>query len=39
MSAPKDVSVLAMVGGDQRIVDAFHDSVKIALEEMERFAA
>lgn len=39
LSAPKDVSVLAMLGGDQRIVDAFHDSVKIALEEMERFAA
>lgn len=39
LSAPKDVSVLAMVGGDQRIVDAFHESVKIALEEMERFAA
>jgi len=39
LSAPKDVSVLAMVGGDQRIVDAFHDCVKIALEEMERLAA
>ncbi|ACB77752.1 MobF family relaxase [Opitutus terrae] len=39
LSAPKDVSVLAMLGGDQRIVAAFHDSVKIALEEMERFAA
>lgn len=39
LSAPKDVSVLAMVGGDQRIVDAFHASVKTALEEMERFAA
>jgi conjugative relaxase domain, TrwC/TraI family len=39
LSAPKDVSVLAMLGGDQRIVDAFHASVKTALEEMEQFAA
>ena len=38
-SAPKDVSVLAMVGGDDRIREAFADSVKIALKEMERFAA
>lgn len=39
LSAPKDVSVLAMVGGDERIVAAFRDSVRVALEEMERFAA
>lgn len=39
LSAPKDVSVLAMVGGDERIRQAFIDSVKIALAEMERFAA
>jgi conjugative relaxase-like TrwC/TraI family protein len=39
LSAPKDVSVLAMVGGDERIRTAFADSVKVALAEMERFAA
>lgn len=39
LSAPKDVSVLAMVGGDGRIRQAFLDSVKATLQEMERFAA
>src|SRR5690606_23264659 len=39
LSAPKDVSVLAMVGGDERVRDAFVASVKTALAEMERFAA
>ncbi|MEO6993099.1 MAG: MobF family relaxase [Lacunisphaera sp.] len=39
LSAPKDVSVLAMVGGDDRVRDAFVDSVKVVLAEMERFAA
>jgi conjugative relaxase-like TrwC/TraI family protein len=39
LSAPKDVSVLAMIGGDERVREAFHESVKIALAEMERFAA
>lgn len=39
LSAPKDVSVLAMVGGDERVREAFHESVKTALAEMERFAA
>ncbi len=39
LSAPKDVSVLAMVGGDERIREAFVESVKTALAEMERFAA
>jgi conjugative relaxase-like TrwC/TraI family protein len=38
-SAPKDVSVLAMVGGDERVRGAFTESVKIALAEMERYAA
>jgi conjugative relaxase-like TrwC/TraI family protein len=38
-SAPKDVSVLAMVGGDERVREAFKESVKTALAEMERFAA
>jgi conjugative relaxase-like TrwC/TraI family protein len=39
LSAPKDVSVLAMVGGDERVRAAFTESVKTVLTEMERFAA
>lgn len=39
LSAPKDVSVLAMVGGDERVTEAFHAAVDVALREMERFAA
>lgn len=39
ISAPKDVSVLAMVGGDERVRAAFYDAAKIALAEMEHFAA
>ena len=39
LSAPKDVSVLAIVGGDDRLREAFAESVKTVLVEMERFAA
>lgn len=39
LSAPKDASVLALVGGDERVRAAFAESVKITLAEMERFAA
>jgi conjugative relaxase-like TrwC/TraI family protein len=39
LSAPKDASVLAVVGRDERVRAAFSDSVKVALNEMERFAA
>ena len=39
ISAPKDVSVLAMVGGDERVREAFVESVRAVLGEMERFAA
>lgn len=39
LSAPKDVSVLALVGGDERIREAFVAAVRVAFEEMERFAA
>ena len=39
LSAPKDVSALAIVGGDDRVRGAFIESVKTALGEMERFAA
>ncbi|MDX2187165.1 MAG: MobF family relaxase [Opitutaceae bacterium] len=39
LSAPKDVSIVAMVGGDERVVTAFREAVKVALAEMERYAA
>ena len=39
ISAPKDVSVLAMVGEDERVREAFVESVKAVLVEMEHFAA
>src|SRR4051812_12597018 len=39
ISAPKDVSVLAMVGGDERVREAFVESVQTVLVEMEHFAA
>ena len=39
LSAPKDVSVLAMVGGDERVRVAFIEAVKVTVAEMERFAA
>lgn len=39
LSAPKDVSVLAVVGGDDRVEKAFRDSVRTTLGEMERWAA
>jgi conjugative relaxase-like TrwC/TraI family protein len=39
ISAPKDVSVLAIVGGDERVRTAFIESVQTVLIEMEHFAA
>ncbi len=39
LSAPKDASVLALVGGDDRVRSAFIESVRTAADEMERFAA
>jgi conjugative relaxase-like TrwC/TraI family protein len=39
ISAPKDMSVLAMVGEDERVREAFVESVQTILDEMERFAA
>jgi conjugative relaxase-like TrwC/TraI family protein len=39
LSAPKDVSVLALVGDDQRVRAAFTESVKVVLTKMERYAA
>jgi conjugative relaxase-like TrwC/TraI family protein len=38
-SPPKSVSLAALVRGDQRIVGAHNDAVKIALKELEQFAA
>lgn len=36
-SAPKSVSLTALVGGDEAVRQAHGDSVKVALNEMERF--
>jgi conjugative relaxase-like TrwC/TraI family protein len=38
-SPPKSVSIAALVGGDPRIVAAHNDAVKVALKELEQFAA
>jgi hypothetical protein len=36
-SAPKSVSLTALVGGDEALREAHRDSVKVALNEMEKF--
>jgi conjugative relaxase-like TrwC/TraI family protein len=36
-SAPKSVSLTALVGNDERVGEAHRESVRIALDEMERF--
>jgi conjugative relaxase-like TrwC/TraI family protein len=36
-SAPKSVSLTALVGGDDRIREAHRDSVRIALEQLEHY--
>jgi len=36
-SAPKSVSLTALVGGDDRVREAHRDSVKVALDEMEKY--
>ena len=38
-SAPKSVSILAVTMGDKRIVEAHRESARIALKELEAFAA
>ncbi|MFC1502818.1 conjugative transfer relaxase/helicase TraI [Pseudomonadota bacterium] len=38
-SAPKSVSVLALVGGDKRLIKAHDDAVKFTLSHMEKDAA
>jgi conjugative relaxase-like TrwC/TraI family protein len=35
-SAPKSVSLTALVGGDERVRDAHRESVQVALDELER---
>ncbi|MEO8350201.1 MAG: MobF family relaxase [Chthoniobacteraceae bacterium] len=39
ISPPKSVSVLALIGKDQRIIQSHARAMKIALAELERFAA
>ena len=36
-SAPKSVSLTALVGGDDRVRDAHRESVRVALGELERY--
>ena len=38
ISPPKSVSILAFIGGDERIIDAHNRAAKIAMNELERFA-
>jgi len=38
-SAPKSVSILALVGGDKRLLDAHNNAVKFALSELEKDTA
>lgn len=37
-SAPKSVSLTALVGGDERVREAHRESVRVALNELERYA-
>jgi conjugative relaxase-like TrwC/TraI family protein len=36
-SAPKSVSLTALVGGDQRVREAHRQSVSVALDQLERY--
>src|SRR2546428_4396527 len=36
-SAPKSVSITALVGGDKRVREAHRESVRVALDELERY--
>lgn len=38
-SAPKSVSVLALVGGDTRLIDAHNNAVRVALSQLEQDVA
>jgi len=37
-SAPKSISLTALVGGDDRVREAHRESVRVALDEMEKYA-
>ena len=37
LSAPKSVSLTALVGGDDRVREAHRESVRVALQELERY--
>jgi len=37
-SAPKSVSLTALVGGDERVREAHRESVRVAIDELERYA-
>ena len=39
ISAPKAASIAAIVSGDERVVEAWKESVRLAVKEMEHFAA
>jgi conjugative relaxase-like TrwC/TraI family protein len=36
-SAPKSVSLTALVGGDERVREAHHESVRVALDQLEHY--
>ncbi|WP_167875672.1 relaxase domain-containing protein, partial [Klebsiella pneumoniae] len=38
-SAPKSVSVMAMLGGDKRLIDAHNQAVTEAVRQLETLAA
>ena len=38
-SPPKSVSIIALVGGDQRVMQAHREAVRIAVTELEHFAS
>ncbi len=38
-SPPKSVSIVALIGGDRRVVRAHREAVKLAVKELEQFAA
>jgi len=39
LSPPKSVSIVALVGGDRRIEESHHRAARIAVSELEKFAA
>lgn len=39
LSPPKSVSIVALVGGDRRVEESHHSAARIAVSELEKFAA